>query len=69
MPRPPPPLAALSNHGIAELLGQLLALPRRRSSGSSLPARIGTPAFVGDAAGGDLVAQLFEHLRRRADRR
>ena len=67
MPRPPPPIDALTITGIAELLGERLRFvdrlrPARRCRTG--PAR---SAFWAMSPGGDLVAELFEDLRSRAD--
>ena len=67
MPRPPPPIDALTMTGIAELLGERLRLGDRSSTGSSLPDEDRHAGLLGDLPGGDLVAELVEDLRARAD--
>ena len=66
MPRPPPPIAALTMTGIAELLGQgaglLVGADGRVAAGQD-----GDAGLLGDAAGRHLVAELFEDLDARAD--
>ena len=64
MPRPPPPIEALTITGIAELWRASVSASASSVTGSSLPGRTGTFACCGDAAGRHLVAELFEDLRR-----
>ena len=68
MPRPPPPAAALIEHRIADLGGDLRSpRPRRDDRAVASRARSGMPSSLGGALGLDLVAHDADVLGLRAD--